>query len=259
MGGGYDIAGAETALRPGAQAGRAQAAKLSEAENELRAAQSAQEVIVRDADTLDEVRRARNASLDASKRVALLDKTLELAQAKRALALTKSRLAELPPGLEKWRGTEPEELETLRARLVGTQRDQELAHRTIAGLDRAIARDGLNDPVPADVLDELDSAWTRCDPRTTRGRPSTRRIHGRKRGFMRPVPCSVRMPISTGSRAWTTRSMRKSTRSLALRSPTHGRNRRSTRSSLRSGAVRARDRRRRARWPPSRTGCRRRL
>lgn len=156
MGGGYDIAGVEAVLRPSAQAGRTQAGSLSKAEDELRVAQFAQQEVVRDSETLDEVCRARNASIDAGKRVALLDKALELAQAKRALALTESRLAEFPSGLENWRGDESDELEKLRTRLASAQRDQELAHRTIVGLERAIARDGIAEPVPADVLDEID-------------------------------------------------------------------------------------------------------
>jgi len=156
MGGGYDIAGAETALRPGVQVGRTQAGHLSKAEDELRAAQFAQQEVIRDADTLDEVRRARNASLGAGKRVVLLDKALELAQAKRALALTESRLAEFPSGLENWRGDEPDELGKLRKRLASAQSDQDRAHRAIVAVERAIARDSIAEPVPADVLDELD-------------------------------------------------------------------------------------------------------
>ncbi len=155
FGGGYDLAGVEASMRPGTQIGRTQARALSDAEDALRKARHEQDEIVRDAERLAEVRAERDAAVCAQRRVALLDRALELAAAKRKLAEVQTRLAEFPSGLDRWRGSEPEELESLRSRLAKSKRDQELAHRAVAELERKISGSGLAEPLTSTVLDGI--------------------------------------------------------------------------------------------------------
>jgi len=121
----------------------------------LGAARADQELILRDAETLDELTRDSDNAHDAVRRVALLEKAIELAEAQRKLTLVVARLRDFPDGMELWRGTEPADLENLRDRLTKAQRTQDTTHRKGVELDREIERVGLAEPVAGEVLDGL--------------------------------------------------------------------------------------------------------
>ncbi len=156
LGGGYDVAAVEDKFQPSAQAGRAEASRLRDAEESLRRAQHAQAEVVQEWATLEDLRRERDTAVGARKRVESLEKAVAHARARAERQRAKTAFDAFPAGIELLRGTEAEELDGFRARLATALAGVERARAEEARLGREIRELGLSKPVPPAQLEELN-------------------------------------------------------------------------------------------------------
>lgn len=114
MAGGYDLdalAGAPGFLVPPRPRGLARS--LAEAEQAVDRLEREQTRLAEEVDSLDDLRLQRDASIEAGRKLALVDRAAELLRIERSIATIKDALAAFPEGMDRLDGSEAERLTQL--------------------------------------------------------------------------------------------------------------------------------------------------
>ena len=138
LAGGYDVEAVRTELRVPGTTGRNEAKLLESAEKTLNDVRRDQREIRKAEGRLDELREQQRESERAAGRVAVIDRALDLLEARWSLRESALALEGYPKGMAGLRGGEEERLETLSEKRANAKTAREKAERTLEDAKREL-------------------------------------------------------------------------------------------------------------------------